>query len=228
MSERFYRVLLRLYPSRFRQSYGKEALQLFRDRMGDERGWLRRSRLWLDLLVDLGAIRIRGYHEAATVRAAAEAGAGRIPSFASLEERPVEARFLVWGGFLSVIFCGVVLLALQHERGRLPFGSAGKAESGFVASARLRPRIEFTYKPVGGHGGSVVRLHAVVRGEVGSPVPTGQVTFLEGWNTFVIGKLVDGAVTVEATVPKGKRQPLSALYTGDVRYGSVNSLEKAQ
>jgi hypothetical protein len=228
MSERIYRVLLRLYPGRFRAHYGEEALQLFRDRMADERGWLRRSRLWLDLLWDLGATRMRGYHEAATVGAAAvaENGVG-IPSFASLEVRAMETRFLVWGGFLSVVFCGTVLFALQYGGGRLPF-KAGKAESGWVAPEKLRPKIEFRYEPVKERGGSVVRLHAVVRGLVGAPVPTGKVNFLQGWNIFTDGRLVDGSVTVVAKVPSGKRLPLNALYTGDANYGSVSSVEKPQ
>ena len=54
MSEKLYTLLLRLYPAAFRREYGDAALQLFRDRLRDERGFLPRLRLWLDLLVDLG------------------------------------------------------------------------------------------------------------------------------------------------------------------------------
>ena len=39
MSEKIYAWLLRLYPSRFREAYGDEAVQLFRDRARDEK-WL--------------------------------------------------------------------------------------------------------------------------------------------------------------------------------------------
>src|SRR5204863_470988 len=52
MSEKLYAWLLRLYPSRFREDYGEEALRLFRDRARDERGFLPRVRLWLDLVFD--------------------------------------------------------------------------------------------------------------------------------------------------------------------------------
>jgi hypothetical protein len=77
MSERIYLLLLRLYPSQFRRSYGEEALQLFRDRLQDETGFLRRSRLWLELVIDLGALHVRGYDETAVVRAATvELGSG--------------------------------------------------------------------------------------------------------------------------------------------------------
>ncbi len=75
---------------------------------------------------------------------------------------------------------------------------------------------------------SVVRLHAVVSAQGDGPVPTGKVNFLHGWKIFVDGRLVHGAVTVEAKVPKGKKLPLNALYVGDLNYGSVTSLEKDQ
>ena len=47
MSEKIYACLLRLYPARFRQQYGAEALQLFQDRLRDERGLLPKLRLTL-------------------------------------------------------------------------------------------------------------------------------------------------------------------------------------
>src|SRR5689334_2632688 len=53
MSEKIYALLLRLFPSHFRDLYGEEALQLFRDRAREETGFIRRTRLWLDLVVDL-------------------------------------------------------------------------------------------------------------------------------------------------------------------------------
>jgi hypothetical protein len=53
MSERIYAWLLKLYPARFREEYGAQVLQLFRDRLQAERGVLRRFRFWLDVFVDL-------------------------------------------------------------------------------------------------------------------------------------------------------------------------------
>ena len=53
MSEKIYALLLRLFPSQFREAYGEEALLLFRDRARDETGLSSRARLWLDLLADL-------------------------------------------------------------------------------------------------------------------------------------------------------------------------------
>ena len=39
MSEKLYALLFRLYPSRFRDAYAEEAMQLFRDRSRDEHGF---------------------------------------------------------------------------------------------------------------------------------------------------------------------------------------------
>ncbi len=50
ISEKIYRLLLHLYPHRFRSEYGAEMLQLFRDRLATETSHLR---LWLDVLADL-------------------------------------------------------------------------------------------------------------------------------------------------------------------------------
>ena len=62
MSEKIYLWFLRLYPSRFREGYGEDALQLFRDRVRDERGFFPRLRLWLDLLADLAISVPREYY----------------------------------------------------------------------------------------------------------------------------------------------------------------------
>ncbi len=53
MSEKMYALLLRLYPCHFRNEYGAEALELFRDRLRDEQGFLPRLRLWFDVLMDV-------------------------------------------------------------------------------------------------------------------------------------------------------------------------------
>jgi hypothetical protein len=59
MSKKTCAVLLRLYPSAFRQHHGEEALRLMVDRARDERGFLRKSRLCIDLLWDLAATAAR-------------------------------------------------------------------------------------------------------------------------------------------------------------------------
>ena len=49
MSEKIYVRLLRLYPPKFRKEYDDEVLQFIRDRLRDEVGFLKRTRLWWDL-----------------------------------------------------------------------------------------------------------------------------------------------------------------------------------
>ncbi len=61
MSEKIYACLLRLYPAKFRHAYGKDALQLFRDRRRDETGFFRRTCLWLELFLDLAISLPRQY-----------------------------------------------------------------------------------------------------------------------------------------------------------------------
>jgi hypothetical protein len=55
MFETFCALLLRIYPSEFRRAYGREAVQLIRDRARDERGVFLRLRLLMDLAIDLFA-----------------------------------------------------------------------------------------------------------------------------------------------------------------------------
>ena len=54
-------LLLRLYPAEFRRTYGREAVQLMRDRARDERGAFLRARLLMDLAIDLFATSLRGW-----------------------------------------------------------------------------------------------------------------------------------------------------------------------
>lgn len=61
MFENFCALLLRLYPAEFRRAYGREAMQLMRDRARHERGVFFRVRLLIDLAIDLGATSLRGW-----------------------------------------------------------------------------------------------------------------------------------------------------------------------
>jgi hypothetical protein len=88
MSEKIYALLLRLYPSHFRDAYGEAALQLFRDRARDEKGFFPTLRLWLDLLGDLAVSVPREYRHvhAAPLAASASQRLGGPPSFFVLED----------------------------------------------------------------------------------------------------------------------------------------------
>jgi hypothetical protein len=62
MFETLCALLLRLYPAEIRDAYGPEALLLMRERARDERGMFRRVRLLMDLVLDLAATSLHGWH----------------------------------------------------------------------------------------------------------------------------------------------------------------------
>ena len=225
MHERAYRILLRLYPAQFRRSHGDEALQLFRDRLREETGFLRRVRLWLDLLTDFGSIRLRGYHELPAASELAPAGYGikSVPSFMSLEEEHLRTGALLWGGALSIILCSFVLFALQHGKGRLPHYS--EAFHSIREVSKLRAQVRFTYRALNQSKTPEVRLKAVVMPLDGGPVPTGKINFHYGWRTVASGTLVNGELVLDTKLPDDKELALDALYLGDVNYSVANSME---
>ena len=135
MSEKIYTLLLRFYPSRFRQEYGKEALQLVRDRMRDERGAWRRLRLWVDLLADLAISAPRQHFRTQPALAAAppQGSVSGVPSFRILEEEPIRFGTLVVAGLLAVGALGMVLILLNRSGGyRRRVGTAAASQSGAV------------------------------------------------------------------------------------------------
>jgi Ca2+-binding EF-hand superfamily protein len=79
MSEWIYRLILALYPSRFREEYGAAALELFRDRMLAERGFIPRLRLWLDVIGD-AAVSIPAEYRREPLAAGGPDAGGRIPT----------------------------------------------------------------------------------------------------------------------------------------------------
>jgi hypothetical protein len=94
MSEKIYACLLRLYPQNFRQAHGDDALQLFRDRLRDETGFFRRTRLWFDIFVDL-AISLRHlYTTSQPELAEAFVHSAGAPRFFVLEEEPLRPAAL--------------------------------------------------------------------------------------------------------------------------------------
>jgi hypothetical protein len=127
MSEKIYAWLLCLYPSRFRKAYGDAALQLYRDRARDERGFLSGLRLWLDLLADL-AISIP--HEYRYIPPTVLAGSAQqcwdgIPSFHILEGEAPSLGSLFYGGLLSLAIYGFALFLLNHGGSRFPLADPG-------------------------------------------------------------------------------------------------------
>jgi hypothetical protein len=103
MSEKIYAFLLRLFPSQFRETYGEEALLLFRDRARDETGLSSRARLWFDLLADLVISVPREYFYAEPELIAASGQRfGGTPSFYFLGDNAPRPGALLLGAVLSL------------------------------------------------------------------------------------------------------------------------------
>jgi len=129
MSEKIYVLLLRLFPSHFREAYGEEALQLFRDRARDEKGFFARLRLWLDLLADL-AVSVPHeyvYAQPAFVGASVGQHLDGSPTFFVLENASPRPSALVFGGVLSLAAVGAFWLAITYVGSR---GAAGRLTTG--------------------------------------------------------------------------------------------------
>jgi len=137
MSERTYALLLRLYPSHFRDAFGDAALQLFRDRARNERGFVARIRLWRDLLADLAVsvpLEYRRARPVALVAASRTADTG--PAFRFLEGESPRPFALVLGGILSL---GVVFAFSIPGRAGSAVPSPAWPASGSPAMVQLAP-----------------------------------------------------------------------------------------
>jgi Peptidase family S41 len=123
MSEKLYACLLRLYPSQFREAYGDEALQVFRDRARQEKGAFASFRLWLDLLADLAVSLPREYAHAASapVSASIPHHFDGVPSFHLLENESPRPGALLFGGIVSLTALSVFSLLLKHAGNSLPY-----------------------------------------------------------------------------------------------------------
>jgi hypothetical protein len=113
MSEKIYSLLLRLFPSHFRQSYGEDALQLFRDRARDETGFLPAVRLWFDLLFDLAiSLPREHFHAQPELFSVSAQRAHGTPSFYILGDESPRPGALLFGAVLAscalVTFSGLL------------------------------------------------------------------------------------------------------------------------
>ncbi|MGH9642447.1 MAG: S41 family peptidase [Terriglobales bacterium] len=120
MSEKIYSWLLRFFPSHFRQTYGDDALRLFRDRARDERGFLPSLRLWFDMLSDFAISVPREYFYAQPelLCAPAHHRAHGTPLFYVLGNESPRAGALVFGAMLS--FCALATFSTLLDDGGNP------------------------------------------------------------------------------------------------------------
>ena len=127
MSEKIYACLLRLFPSHFREAYRDEALQLFRDRARDEKGFFPRVLLWLDLLADLAVSVPRQYRYVppALTGAAVQQHSRSAPAFFVLVDKSPGPDALIFGCVLSMIALCTFSILLSHGRGHRPLSASG-------------------------------------------------------------------------------------------------------
>ena len=146
MSEKLYAWFLRLYPAHFRHEYGEEALQLFRDRKRDERGFFPRLRLWCDLFFDLTVSLPREYLRVPSPRVAASTPPRLqgLPGFYVFQNQAPRPAALLIGGMLSVSVLSACWGALNTMH--RPDGSGASGLSSSFASGRSRASENAPYK----------------------------------------------------------------------------------
>jgi hypothetical protein len=123
MSEWIYSWLMRLYPASFRETYGEAVIQLFRDRLGDERGFWPQLQLWCDLCFDLvsSVPRTHRFNHETAVSVSTQRLCG-VPSFCVLEDEPLRLSTLSFASVLAVAaLCGLSMLMRRADvRGPSP------------------------------------------------------------------------------------------------------------
>jgi len=157
MSEKIYALLLRLYPSHFRETYGDEALQLFRDRSRHERGFSRGLRLWLDLFADLAISLPRQHYYRQPVLAGTTVtrAADGTPAFHVLESELPRLDALLMGSVLSLMIAGAWVSIGRLEHFFPPRASARQTQP--LTSAPWYQRLDV----VGNIGPEKIKLNTV-------------------------------------------------------------------
>jgi hypothetical protein len=229
MSEKIYAFLLRLYPSSFQKTYREEALQLFRDRTRDERGFLSALRLWLDLLGDLALSLPREWESvsAASVTCQAQPLWDGTPSFHTLDGEALSPRSMAYGGMAALLVYSSIMVLVGYGGKSLPIAppDALRTQRSFKSIPTRPPTITLSYLPASPAPGSILHLTATVHA-VGGETPTGSVRFFDGTTVLNIGELNNGTVTIKAKLPHIARHTLRATYLGDAEYSPASSVSE--
>ena len=141
MSEKFYAWLLRLFPQHFRDTYGEDALQLFRDRLRDESSGFARLRLWLDLLFDLLLSLPQEYRrpKSDVLVPASPRRAMGAPAFGLLQSRRPSLGLRIFGGLAATgVFC-VFSLSLKQFRSHAGMAAERNAGPSLSSQASVSP-----------------------------------------------------------------------------------------
>jgi hypothetical protein len=133
-ASRVYRLLLALYPRRFRDEYGEAALQLLCDRWEAERGFAARARLLFDILRDATVSLPLEY-------ARTEAPVHDFPMFHEIgPDRPSRAALINGAMFSFAAFLGVVAFMGSRATAHYLIGSFHPSPSHIMpAQATAQP-----------------------------------------------------------------------------------------
>ena len=98
---------------------------MVRDRFRDERGFLLRLRLWLDLLRDLASSVPREYGQTRSTLAAdqLQRNSGEVLSFRVLQGEPPRPEAIFFGGLISLAAVGIFAIAIGHAGNFKPLRS---------------------------------------------------------------------------------------------------------
>jgi Peptidase family S41 len=119
MSEKLFALLLRLYPSRFRQHYETEAIMLLRERFRDEQGTARRLRLFFDLLVDFAAGLPLAWRN--SYASPAPQPASGLPLFRVLDQEPMRPGSVFVGALFAMAALSAFVFVMNHGSAYHPF-----------------------------------------------------------------------------------------------------------
>jgi len=135
MSEKIFAFLLRLYPSRFRERYTEEAIQLYRDLCRHENGLLRRTRLWIRLLADLalGLPQARRNAYVSTAASPVPLTVQGVPTFRVLEQKPLRPGLFLCGSILTVTLLSAFSVALHYSVADRSWGGSNVSSSPIAA-----------------------------------------------------------------------------------------------
>jgi hypothetical protein len=130
MSEKIYSLLFRLFPARFRARWQDEALELFRDRAGYERGLGPQVRMWFDILCDFAvSLPVAYMRERQALAPAAATVRPGVPSFTMLEDKPIRSIAYLYGTLLSLLILAGIAFMARHA-GHFPMRA--DADSGGI------------------------------------------------------------------------------------------------
>jgi hypothetical protein len=131
MSEKIYSLLLRLYPRGFSQRFHDEALQLMRERLREEQGFLPKLQLWLELLFDTVSSLPLAYRNTYAIGEAAAIAphSPGLPEFRMLEGRPLSPVSIFMGSIFATASLALFVVLMSHV-------------TGFHASSRFMQRLQ--------------------------------------------------------------------------------------